>query len=109
MQQFSQPASPTRWRPRWAFVVAVIGLVLGVFALGTGTFFVVSDLVDRHDPFDGLVAVIGALIGIPGLLTALPFAIFLARRGGKVPFFLGVGVVVAGALWLWLTLGLRVF
>lgn len=109
MQQFSQPANPVRWRPRWAVVVAVAGVVLGAFTLGVGLFFVISDLVERGDPFDGLVAVIGGMIGTPGLLTALPFAVFLARRGGKVPFFLGLGVVAVAALWLLLGVGLRLF
>lgn len=111
MQQSLPPASPAalpRWRPRWAFAVAIGALVLTLGTAGFGAFFIVSDLLDHSDMFDGLVAAIGVLIGVPGLLAAVPFVVFLARRGGKVPFFLGVGVVTAVVLWFWLAFGLRI-
>ncbi|MEA4945734.1 MAG: hypothetical protein VB080_15030 [Propionicimonas sp.] len=99
MQQFSPSAvspTPSRWRPPWAQSVAIILLVVCVGTLGFGLLLVISDL-SRHDDFlDGVGALIGGMIGLPGLLAGIPLVVFLARRGGRVPFVLGVAVAVLG-------------
>lgn len=97
MQQFSpsavSPISP-RWRPPWAQAIAIILLVVCVASLGFGLLLVISDL-SRHDDFlDGIGALIGGMIGLPGLLAGIPLVVFLARRGGRVPFFLGLALAV---------------
>ncbi|MGC3955700.1 MAG: hypothetical protein QM804_15865 [Propionicimonas sp.] len=93
---------PQRWRPRWAFALAIGWLVVCAAAVGFGVLLVVTDLL-RHDDFlDGVVALLGGFIALPGLISGIPLVVFLARRGGKVPFVLGLGLgIVAGTALVW--------
>ena len=51
---------------------------------------------------------LGTIIGVPGLLAAMPLVIFLGRRGGRIPFFIGLGLAAAaviGLTWFFVATG----
>lgn len=104
----AQAVLPQRWRPGWAQATAIILLVACVGGFGFGLLLVIVDL-SRHDDFlDGIGALIGGIIGLPGLIAGIPLVVFLARRGGRVPFFLGVGMAFAAAVaLLWFFVAMR--
>lgn len=68
--------------PRNGLLVAVLALTLGlgVLAVGGGLLFVVDDLVDTSEEFHGLGILIGAVIGVPGLVMAALSGIALYYR-----------------------------
>ncbi|HEX4978258.1 MAG TPA: hypothetical protein VFV40_10380 [Nocardioides sp.] len=68
--------------PRNGLLVAVLALTLGlgVLAVGGGLLFVVDDLVDTSEEFHGLGILIGAVIGVPGLVMAALSGIALSYR-----------------------------
>lgn len=94
-------ANVARWRPQWAFATAIVLLVGCVGTLGFGLLMVIVDLSSRDDFLDGVGALIGGMIGLPGLLAGIPLAVFLARRGGRLPFFLGLvlGLIAGATVW----------
>ena len=96
----ASPVNPTRWRPAWAFAVAIVLLVACAGGLGLGLMMVIDDLSRHNDFLDGIGAIIGGMIGVPALLAGIPLVIFLARRGGRVPFFLGLAFAVASMILL---------
>ncbi|MFT3888669.1 MAG: hypothetical protein QM713_10980 [Arachnia sp.] len=93
---------PDRWRPRWAIGVAGILLAAALAAAILGILMAISDQLNHTDMFDGLGTMLGLLIAVPGVAVAVPLVVFFARRGGRVPFFIGAGLAAAvGLVFVW--------
>ena len=75
---WNQPAPA----PRNGLLVAVLSLTLalGVLAVGAGLIFVVDDLADSSEEFHGLGVLIGAVLGVPGLVMAAVAGVALLYR-----------------------------
>lgn len=98
------PRHSRRWKPRWALVLAVFGLVVAALAVGSGGWLVIQDLSAHDDWLDGLGVVIGAVLSGAGLLLAVPFALF-TWLGGRALLITGY-VILACLVLLALPLGL---
>lgn len=92
----------------WALtrkVVLVLVLVCGVLGVAGGMVLVVADLTETDDMWHGLMAAIGAAVGVPSLVAAVlaVLALRAMRRsgpeGGRVPTcLLGGGLLLPGLM-----------
>lgn len=103
-----------RWRPWWAIVIALVGLVSliypGFIALVWGGLFLMpgTDVGTDLGLLAGVPAVFRmmGLIGVVGLVAVLVTAVLLLTflvRGGRAPLW--AGALLLGVGWVWLLRG----
>lgn len=92
--------------PRMGFLVGaiVVALVVGVLALGGGSYVIALDMADTTDDWHGLGIVLGSLLAVPGLLVVVLAALALVfrrtapRRTRILGFVLGALFLVIAVL-----------
>ena len=96
--------APPAPAPGWSTLRRVLlwlVLVVGVVGAGGGGVLVVADLADTSDEWHGLMAAVGAVLGVPCLLSALLAGLALrqvrrhgAAGGRTLSLVLGAGLVL---------------